>query len=258
MKTLEVIKIGGSIANDEAKLVSFLQNFTRIDPPKILVHGGGDMASELSTRLDIPIKMESGRRITDDPSLEVAVMVYAGLINKRIVAQLQKLSVNALGLSGADLNIIPAHKRNHPEIDFGLVGDIDLEDINRYFIMRLLDEQIVPVFSAITHDNEGQLLNTNADTIAATLAAAMANEYKVKLTYCFGKQGVLIDPEDEDSWIETLDHNQFTKLIEQEIIDEGMIPKLENAFFALREDVERVDLKHSDNLLTTLGTRVIL
>lgn len=257
MNTLNIVKIGGKIVDNKSDLHQFLQDFSQLESPKILIHGGGKLASELCEKLDIPIKMTDGRRITDEASLDVAIMVYAGLVNKKIVAHLQGLSTNALGLSGADLDIIPAHKRDHPEIDFGFVGDIKSENVNRYFIRRLLDEQIVPIFSAITHDNQGQLLNTNADTIAATLASAMARDYNIQLTFCFEKQGVLKNADDDDSWIESISKSEFADLREKGIISDGMIPKLDNAFSALDNGVKQVFLKHSKNLLTETGTELI-
>lgn len=257
MEKLNIVKIGGKIVDDKDELRRFLQDFAELESPKILVHGGGKLASDLCEKLDIPIQMNEGRRITDEASLDVAVMVYAGLVNKKIVAQLQGFATNALGLSGADLNIIPAHKRNHPKIDFGLVGDIESKNVNRYFIRRLLDEQIVPVFSAITHDNKGQLFNTNADTIAATLAKALTKDYLVHLTYCFEKLGVLKDASDDESWMESLSKEKFEALKNEGIISEGMIPKLENAFDALGYGAKQVSLKHSKHLLTETGTELI-
>lgn len=258
MDTLHVVKIGGNIVNDEQKLDNFLNHFVQLDYPKVLVHGGGNSASDLCNKLDIPIQMTNGRRITDEPALDVAVMVYAGLINKKIVAKLQGLSCNALGLSGADLNIIPAEKRSGTEIDYGFVGDIEANDVNTYFIRRLLDEQIVPVFPAITHDTEGQLLNTNADTIASTLSVAFSSHYNVSLTYCFGKQGVLSDVEDSDSWIPQLKEQKYTDLKNEGVIHEGMIPKLDTAFEALNQDVNQVHIKHAENLLNDTGTELSL
>lgn len=258
MQTLNVVKIGGSIANNKDRLPAFLDNFVALDHPKILVHGGGSSASDLCKKLDIPIQMTDGRRITDKPALDVAVMVYAGLLNKTIVAQLQGRSANAIGLSGADLNIIPAKKRNHPTIDFGFVGDITAEDVNTYFIKRLLDEQVVPVFPAITHDTNGQLFNTNADTIASVLAIALSDCYQSTLTYCFEKQGVLRDIDDEESWIDQIDHEKYIQLKEEGIIHEGMIPKLDTAFDALHKGVRQVHIKHADNLLNLRGTKLTL
>ncbi len=258
MKELNVIKIGGSIVNNEQRLTTFINNFLKVSSPKIIVHGGGSSASDLCRKLDIPIKMKDGRRITDKPALDVAVMVYAGLINKTIVARLQGHSCNAIGLSGADLNIIPAKIRSGTEIDYGFVGDIKAEDINTYFVTRLLDEQVVPVFPAITHNKKGQLLNTNADTIASTLAIALGNKYNVNLTYCFEKNGVLRDVEDDDSWIEHINQEDYIQLKDQGIIHEGMIPKLDTAFGALQKNVRQVHIKHAKNLSNQIGTTLTL
>lgn len=257
-RELHVIKIGGSVANDRARLTAFLDAFEQVPHPKVLVHGGGSAASELCRKLDIPIRMTDGRRITDEPALEVAVMVYAGLINKQIVARLQARGCNALGLSGADLNAIPARQRSHPTIDFGYVGDIEAETLNTYFIRRLLDEQIVPVFPAITHDGQGQLLNTNADTIAATLAIALAGHYTVELTYCFDKEGVLENPDDDTSVIDSLSRQRYDALKQSGAIAEGMIPKLDTAFGALSRRVQQVRIKGAENLNHHTGTRLIL
>lgn len=258
MQTLHIIKIGGSIANNDHRLTTFLKNFSDMDTPKIVVHGGGTAATDLCNKLGIPVQMKEGRRITDKPALDVAVMVYAGLINKTIVAKLQSLSCNALGLSGADLNMIPAQKRQHPRVDYGFVGDVQPEDINTYFIRRLLDEQVVPVFPAITHDGQGQLLNTNADTIASALTIALTKHYHTHLTYCFEKPGVLLDVEDDDSWIQQIDRKKYNRLKEQGVINEGMIPKLDTAFEALRQEVNSVHIKHVDNLLNDKGTELTL
>jgi acetylglutamate kinase len=256
--SLDVIKIGGSIANHPESLDTFLKIFNQLDHPKILVHGGGNAATDLSQKLGIPIKMVQGRRVTDEPSLDVAVMVYAGLINKRIVAQLQALSCNTLGLTGADLNSIPAKKRNHPEIDYGFVGEIEPDDVNTYYIQKLLREQIVPVFPAVTHDMKGQLFNTNADTIAAALAIAFSYHYDVTLTYCFEKNGVLEDVENDDSWIPKLSESDFVTMKSDKTIYEGMIPKLETGFEALHQNVQQVWIKHAENLPNDIGTSLTL
>lgn len=258
MEKIHVVKIGGNIVNDEKKLDEFLENFIQLHSPKILVHGGGNSASDLCKKLEIPIQLTNGRRITDEPALDVAVMVYSGLINKNIVAKLQGQSCNALGLSGADLNIIPAEKRTGTEIDYGFVGDIDAKSVNTYFITRLLDEQVIPTISAITHDTEGQLLNTNADTIASTLAIALSKNYEVELTYCFEKKGVLHNVNDAETLIDPLELDDFSELKQQNIIHEGMIPKLDTAFEALHQDVTQVHIKHAENLLNDTGTALSL
>ena len=258
MQTLDIVKIGGSIANSPGQLSDFLDGFTSLGYPKLLVHGGGSAASDLCRKLDIPIQMIDGRRITDEPALDVAVMVYAGLINKTIVARLQSFGCNAIGLSGADLNIIPAQKRDHPTIDYGFVGDISAETVNAYVLSRLLEEQAVPVFSAVTHDQNGQLLNTNADTIASVLAAAMSSEYSCRLTYCFEKNGVLEDRKDDRSWIEEINRQKYADLKERKIISEGMIPKLDSAFKALENGVTSVHIKNASGLNSNTGTKLIL
>lgn len=258
MRKLNIIKIGGSIANDPSDLDEFLKNFIQLRHPKILVHGGGNAATNLCKKMDIPIKMVQGRRVTDKQSLDVAVMVYAGLINKNIVAQLQAHSCNALGLTGADLNSIPAKRRSHPEIDYGYVGKIDPENVNTRSIQKLFDDEIVPIFPAVTHDGKGQLFNTNADTIAASLAIAFSSHYDTKLTYCFEKTGVLEKVEDDDSWIPKLTESTFTTMKNDESIYEGMIPKLETGFEALHQDVQQVWVKHARNLANDTGTRLSL
>jgi acetylglutamate kinase len=258
MDTLYIAKIGGNIVNDSEQLEIFLDEFASLDHPKILVHGGGSSASDMCKKLDIPIQMKEGRRITDAPALDVAVMVYAGLINKNIVAKFQGRSADSLGLSGADLNIIPAKKRSRTEIDYGFVGDINAETINTYFLGRLLDEQIIPVISAITHDNNGQLLNTNADTIASTLAVALCESYNIELTYCFEKAGVMQDMDDDSSLIDLLTKESFASLKAEGVIKDGMIPKLDTAFEALSRNVQNVHIKHSKNLSNQTGTELSL
>lgn len=251
---LHIIKIGGSVVNDPEKLDALIQSFNKIAPPKILVHGGGRAASDLCEKLSIPVHMIEGRRVTDGPALEVAVMVYAGLINKTIVAKLQASKCSALGLTGADINIIPAQKRDHSTINYGFVGDINPEDLNTYFLKRLLQDQVVPVFSAITHDGNGQLLNTNADTIAATVAVALSHQYTVELTYSLGKPGVLRNIDDNQSVITSLPQSVYSNLKRQGTIQEGMIPKLDTAFMALTGGVSSVKIKQSDNLNNSIGT----
>ena len=258
MESLNIVKIGGCIANDPDHLITFLNHFLALEYPKMLVHGGGSSASNLCRKLDIPVQMKNGRRITDKPSLDVAVMVYAGLINKNIVARLQGHSCNALGLSGADLNIIPAQKRNHPAIDYGFVGDITADSINTYFLSRLLDEQAVPVLSAITHDGKGQLLNTNADTVASTLARSMTKKYKVSLTYCFDKPGVLENIHDDDSWIKGINRQQYLRMKKDGRISKGMVPKLDTAFEALQNGIDSVHIKQAMNLTNKIGTTLTL
>lgn len=237
-KDLTIVKIGGNVINDPDQLISFLKDFSNLEGMKILVHGGGKKASEIADAMGLSPKMTGGRRITDAPNLEVVTMVYAGLLNKNIVAHLQAFNCNALGLSGADANLIRAHKRIVKDIDYGFAGDIDQVDAR--MINSLLDAQLSPVFSAITHDKKGQLLNTNADTIAAEIAKAMSNVYKVELIYCFEKSGVMRDVEDEDSIIEDIDKLAYAGLVESGIIADGMLPKLKNCFEALEKGVDKV------------------
>lgn len=235
---LAIVKIGGNVIENEAELAHFLELFSRLSGPKILVHGGGKKATTLGERLGIESKLVNGRRITDHQSLEVAIMVYAGLVNKTIVATLQSFSCNAIGLSGADASTIHARKRPVKEIDFGFVGDI--ERVNPKVIKTLLDAQLVPVFCALTHDGNGQLLNTNADTIASELAIALSEAYNTTLYYCFEKEGVLRDVQKEDSVITHIDKALYKQLLQKQIIAEGMLPKLENCFHALRNNVQKV------------------
>lgn len=239
-KKLTIVKIGGNVINDPDQLISFLQDFSNLEGMKILVHGGGKKATEIADALGLSPKMKGGRRITDAPNLEVVTMVYAGLLNKNIVAGLQSFDCNALGLSGADANVIRAHKRIAKEIDYGFAGDIDQVDAK--MITSLLEAGVSPVFSAITHDKKGQLLNTNADTIAAEIAGAMSRVFQVELIYCFEKSGVLRDVLNEDTLIEDIDKLTYAGLMENGSIADGMMPKLKNCFQALEQGVHKVRL----------------
>jgi len=246
MQKLYIIKIGGNIIDDEAKLSSFLDKFAAVDGAKILVHGGGKLATRVAEAMNIPQQMIDGRRITDAETLKVVTMVYAGAINKNIVAALQAKGVNALGLCGADGNVILAHKRVHATIDYGFAGDVDA--VNSNFIDLLLQQNISLVFAPITHDGKQTLLNTNADTIAQELAKAMSGLYDVSLVYCFEKNGVLLDAADDASVIGTIDPAGFEKMKADGSISAGMIPKLQNAFAALDAGVEAVLIGHADHL----------
>jgi acetylglutamate kinase len=237
-KKLSVIKIGGSLIEDENILDEFLVDFTKLEGLKILVHGGGKLATQLAGKLGIETKMNEGRRITDAETVKVITMVYGGLVNKTIVAKLQADNCNALGLSGADLNSIQSVKRPVEDIDYGFVGDV--EKVNSKMISMLLNNGISPVFCAITHDKNGQLLNTNADTIASEIAIALSRDFDTDLYYCFEKQGVLMDIKDENSVIEHIDRNSYRKLKEEKIIADGMLPKLHNCFNALERNVSKV------------------
>lgn len=243
---LKVVKIGGNVINDREQLEAFLGYFARTGGHRILVHGGGRKATELASALGVETKMVGGRRITDEAGLEIVTMVYAGLLNKNLVAGLQSLGCNAIGLSGADGNSIQAHKRTGSEIDYGFAGDVDAVDSG--MISSLLRARLTPVFCAITHDGKGQLLNTNADTVASELAKGLSNDFEVELIYCFEKDGVLEDRNDEASVIEHLDPAKYRQLKEHGLVAEGMLPKLDNCFVALEHGVASVHIGKADLL----------
>lgn len=238
MDKLTIVKIGGKVIGSESQLATALANFSKIDGFKILVHGGGSMASQFGKKLGVEAKIVEGRRVTDTDSLDIVTMIYAGLINKKIVASLQANSCNAIGLSGADGNSIRAHKRINSNLDYGFVGDID--EVNSNILTNLLTSGLTPVFSAITHDKHGQLLNTNADTIACMIASAMAQALKVKLVITFEHHGVLADLTESSSVISSISKQEFTKLRATKIISDGMIPKMSNGFKALDNGVAEV------------------
>jgi acetylglutamate kinase len=246
LEKLFVIKIGGNIIDDETKLCSFIKAFTLIDGKKILVHGGGKLATKLADQLGIHQELIDGRRITDAETLKIVTMVYAGLINKNIVAQLQSQRCDAIGLCGADANIIVAHKRVHPTIDYGFVGDVDAVNIS--FLKNLLDQNISIVIAPITHNNEGQLLNTNADTIAQEIAKALSKSFEVSLIYSYEKSGVLKNADDDNSVISTINESSYQTLKKEKIIFAGMIPKLDNAFTALNSGVNKIIIGKAENL----------
>lgn len=237
---LIIVKIGGNVIDKEADLVSFLAKFAAIPTPKILVHGGGKLATELSKKLNIEPLLIDGRRITDAETLKIVTMVYAGLVNKNIVAQLQAMQCNAIGLSGADANAIKATKRNKGDIDYGFVGDVLPENVQIELFANLLNSGYMPIVAPITHDGTGQLLNTNADTIASALAKALSQLYAIKLIYCFEKAGVLADANDDNSVIHSIDTIKFAELKAAGIVSGGMLPKLDNAFDALNAGVQQV------------------
>ena len=249
-EVLYVIKIGGNIIDDSGKLQHFLKQFAAISDKKILVHGGGKLATQLAKDLGIEQELVEGRRITDAATLKIVTMVYAGFINKNIVAQLQSNGNNAIGFTGADANLIKAHKRlpiASKGIDYGFVGDVD--EINTAAIEPLLQQGISIVVAPITHDGNGQLLNTNADTIAQSIATSLSEQYEVVLLYCFEKSGVLMDANDDTSVIPTINPTYFKKLKEDQLIFAGMIPKLENAFAALDKGVEKVIIGKAESIL---------
>jgi acetylglutamate kinase len=237
---LKIIKIGGNIISDEKRLLEFLVDFASLKDQKILVHGGGKLATQLASRLGVASKMVNGRRITDKKNLEIITMVYGGLVNKNIVASLQKFGCNALGLSGADANIIKAHKRIVKDTDYGFAGDID--EVNVATLSTLLKSKITPVICPVTHDQNGQLLNTNADTMAAEIAIALSKRYETQLFYCFEKNGVLRDVNNDDSVIKTINSTLYKELLQDGIITDGMLPKLQNCFHALEHQVKKVFL----------------
>ena len=237
---LYIVKIGGNVIDHSEKLEAFLKDFSELQKPKILVHGGGKLATKLAEKLEIPQEFFEGRRITNQETRDVAVMVYAGLINKNIVATLQKNKLNAIGFSGADANVIPAHKRPVKTVDFGWVGDVETEKINAEFITKVIAENVCPIFCAITHDGKGNLLNTNADTIASSLAVALSSDFDINLVYCFEKNGVLENIEDENSVISKIIPYTYAQLKENNIVNEGMIPKIDNAFAAIEKGVKSV------------------
>ena len=246
MDKLYVIKIGGNVVDNEEKLQAFIKAFGLLEGKKILVHGGGKLATKLATQLGIEQTMVEGRRITDAETLKVVTMVYAGLINKQIVAKLQSANCNAVGLSGVDGNSIRAHKRVVQKIDYGFAGDVD--GVNRTFLAALLEKDMVPVLAPITHDGSGQLLNTNADTIAQETAKALSALFEVVLIYSFEKPGVLLDVANDNSVIAKIDRQNFRNLKDQKRVYEGMIPKLENAFAALTSGVKEVIIGQAESL----------
>lgn len=261
MSTLTVIKIGASIIDDKAKLHPFLSDFSKIQGYKILVHGGGKIASEFGTKLGIAPNYVAGRRVTDEQTLELVTMVYGGLINKTIVSALQALNCNALGLTGADMNIITAKKRDTSIVNYGHVGDIPENGVNAEAIHQLLNLGVTPVMASLTHDGNGNLLNTNADTIASTIAIAMSKLIDVQLIYGFEKDGVLLNSKDDSTVIPTLKIKDFDKLCNEGIISDGMLPKFTNACNAVKNGVKSVAIGNSTQIQDIIsgksGTRIV-
>lgn len=253
---LTVVKIGGNVIDDRAALEAFAADFARLPGRKVLVHGGGRLATELSARLGLSTRMIDGRRVTDAATLRVAAMVYAGWINKSLVALLQADACNALGLSGADGGAIRSVRRAAAPVDYGYVGDIPADGVDADLVASLIEAGIVPVFCAITHDARGELLNTNADSVASAVAMALSSRYRVRLVFCFEKQGVLADPSDADSVIAHIEADGFERLRASGAVGQGMIPKIENALRAVAAGVARVEIKHSSALLTGGGTAI--
>jgi acetylglutamate kinase len=252
---LHIVKIGGKLINEPEELDRFLTAFSQIEGPKILIHGGGRKATELSEQMGLEVKMIEGRRITDQDTLEVAIMVYAGLINKTITALLQSKGTNAIGLCGADGNMIKAHKRPIKEIDYGWVGDID--EVDGTMINSLLSVGFVPVFCAISHDQKGQLLNTNADTIASVVAKSMTHDYCVSLKFCFEFDGVLHSINDPQNTIDIITADLFDSMKSDGTINSGMIPKLSNGLDALKGGAHEVAVCGVDNLITLKNATIL-
>lgn len=250
-KKLQIIKIGGNIIDDDNALFEFLNLFSTISTDKILIHGGGKIATQIGNKLGIVQKMVDGRRITDAETLEVVTMVYAGLINKKIVALLQSLQTNAIGLSGADGNVILSKKRINNHIDYGFVGDI--EKVENHFIQLLLEQEISPIFCAITHDKKGQLLNTNADTITAEIAIAMSDNYDVEVIYVFEKNGLLSNIDDENSVIKNIKIADIQLLKTKKIIAGGMLPKVDNIELLIKKGIKKVVLCKAEYIQNTTG-----
>lgn len=255
-ESLIIVKVGGAIVEQADTLHRLLNDFSAIPGRKMLVHGGGRSATALADRLGIESRMVDGRRITDAETLKLVTMVYGGLVNKNIVAGLQSMGINAIGLTGADANVISAVKRPVKEIDYGFVGDVT--SVNASFLASVLEWNIVPVMAPLTHDGNGTMLNTNADTIAAEVAKAMSDRFKVTLIYCFEKPGVLLNPEDDSSVIPYISYYDFPRLVDDGTISGGMIPKVQNAFNALNAGVSSVLITSASSLGTLEGTTIAL
>ncbi|MGD9556393.1 MAG: acetylglutamate kinase [Mangrovibacterium sp.] len=251
---LTLVKVGGKVVEEAAPLHDFLARFSKLEGLKALVHGGGRSATAMASRLGLEAKMVDGRRITDQAMLKVVTMVYGGLVNKNIVAALQAMGINAIGLTGADLNYMQSVKRPVTEIDYGFVGDVTA--VRTREINLLIDQGVVPVLAPLTHDCKGQLLNTNADTIAAEAAIAFSRDYETELVFCFEKPGVLLDADDDNSVASTLTHAEFKRLQAEGAIHSGMIPKLDNSFDAIRRGVSRIRITNIEGL-NTGGTTLL-
>lgn len=255
---IRVVKIGGNVIDNPETLERFVRHFAQLPDPKILIHGGGKLATRLAEKLEIPTRMVDGRRITDEATLEVVTMVYAGAVNKQLVAKLQEAGCNAMGLCGADGNLIPATRRSPFPVDYGFVGDIVPIRINTDLLHLLLKAGYTPVFSAITHDGQGSLLNSNADSVAQSVAVAASTLAPTDLHFCFEKTGVLRDVDDPDSLIEEITPKRYAELRASGVISQGMLPKIENALKAVAAGVRRVVIQHADNLCNGVGTFIQL
>lgn len=251
---ITIIKVGGKIVEEQGSLGNLLDRFTAIEGRKVLIHGGGRSATQMAERLGIESRMVAGRRITDEATLQVVTMVYGGLVNKGIVAQLQARGANALGLTGADCNIIKAHKRPVKDIDYGFVGDVEHADGE--MLCKLIEQGILPVVAPLTHDGKGNMLNTNADTMAAETAKALSPHYDVTLMYCFEFPGVMRNPDDADSVISSITAETFKELVADGTVSGGMIPKIENALDAIANGVTKVIITKADAIDGTKGTHI--
>lgn len=254
MEKLTLIKVGGQIVEEPETLNALLKDFSALNGKKVLVHGGGRAATRIASQLGIESKMINGRRVTDTDMLNVVTMVYGGLVNKKIVSGLQALGVNALGLTGADMNYMRSDKRPVKEVDYGFVGDV--KEVNSDILADLIEKNVVPVLAPLTHDGNGNMLNTNADTIAAEAAKALAKHFDVTLMFCFEKKGVFRNAENEESVIETISKKDFIEYVNDGIIQGGMIPKLENAFDAIDNGVSQVVITRADQIGKNTGTIV--
>lgn len=255
---IKVVKIGGNVIDNEAALERFVADFAAIEGQKVLVHGGGKLATRLAEKLEIPTTMIDGRRVTDSQTLDVVTMVYAGLVNKKVVAMLQAAGCNAIGLSGADANVVKATRRAAKPIDFGFVGDISVEGVDADFILSLTQRGVVPVFCSIMHDGAGMLLNCNADSVASAVAVALAQKAETELVFCFEKAGVMADIDNPDSVIAEIRPQSYKTLLADGVVNKGMIPKIDGAFRALECGVKVVTIKHSAQLNEDSGTKIML
>lgn len=256
MEKLFVIKIGGNVIDDDAYLHPFLKTVAAIDGKKILVHGGGKIATAIGKQLGIEPNYVNGRRITDAATIDLVTMVYGGLLNKKIVAQLQALNCNAIGLTGADANIMPATKRQVKETDYGFVGDIANEKLKIKNLELFLRNGLTPVIAPLTHDQNGQILNTNADTIASSLAVALSGLYDVRLIYCFEKKGVLENINDESSVVNFINKERYRQLLAEKKLADGILPKIDNAFAAIDSGVKEVLIGDANDLLLNVTDNV--
>jgi acetylglutamate kinase len=256
VEKLFVIKIGGNVIDNDASLRSFIKDFASIDEKKILVHGGGKIASKIGEQLGIRPNYMNGRRITDEVTVDLVTMVYGGLLNKKIVAKLQSFNCNAIGLTGADANIIPAVKRPVKDIDYGWAGDVRNEELGIGNLELLLANGLTPVIAPLTHDKQGQMLNTNADTIASSLAVALSVLYDVRLVYCFEKKGVLEYVEDMNSVINFINKERYRQLLQEKKLADGILPKIDNAFAAIESGVKEVLIGDANDLLQNVSSNI--